>query len=127
MSDKYIKNPKTGRKIKYLGKTYLELAKDPYWSSQLSKSSKKSSKKKGTSKKQGSSNRNKYPDVSKSDFCGPEGGSSQGTYPVNTRGRARAALAYSRHAPNPQGIRECVYRKSKQKGWIDKEGRLTMS
>lgn len=58
--------------------------------------------------KPGGSNKGKYPIVGK--FCGPAGGAPKGTYPVNTRKRAIAALAYARHAPNPAGIRRCVCR-----------------
>jgi len=43
-------------------------------------------------------------------FCGPSGGAPAGTYPVGTKKRARAALAYARHAPNPGGIKACVCR-----------------
>ncbi|NOQ49677.1 MAG: hypothetical protein GQ553_03320, partial [Nitrosomonadaceae bacterium] len=41
-------------------------------------------------------------------FCGPAGGAPKGSYPVNTRKRVIAALAYARHAPNPSGIKSCV-------------------
>lgn len=73
----------------------------------------KVSKKKASAmrKKPGSSNVGKYKDVSKSAFCGKAGGSSPGSYPVNTKKRARAALSYARNAPNPEGIKACVYRK----------------
>lgn len=43
-------------------------------------------------------------------FCGPSGGAPKKTYPVNTRKRGIAALAYARHAPNPSGIKKCVCR-----------------
>ena len=56
-------------------------------------------------KKPGGSNAGKY---KKGPFCGPSGGAPQGTYPVNTRKRAIAAIAYARHAPNPAGIKSCV-------------------
>lgn len=61
------------------------------------------------SAKPGGSNAGEY---KKSDgpFCGPSGGAPKGTYPVGTKKRARAALAYARHAPNPAGIRKCVCR-----------------
>jgi hypothetical protein len=58
-------------------------------------------------KKPGGSNAGKY---KKGPFCGPSGGAPKGTYPVNTRGRAIAAIAYARHAPNPSGIKSCVCR-----------------
>ena len=41
-------------------------------------------------------------------FCGPSGGAPKGSYPVNTRKRGAAALAFARHAPNPSGIKSCV-------------------
>jgi hypothetical protein len=76
-------------------------------------------------KKPGGSNAGKY--KTKGPFCGPSGGAPKGTYPVNTRARAIAAISYSRHAPNPSGIKACVCRhwpglpacKSKTKGSED--------
>ena len=59
-------------------------------------------------KKPGGSNAGKYPGVK--DFAGPSGGAPKGSYPINTRKRAKAALSYARHAPNPQGIRNAVHR-----------------
>ena len=59
-------------------------------------------------KKAGSSNVGKYKKVPKGEFCGKAGGSSAGSYPVNSKKRARAALAYARNAPNPSGIKACV-------------------
>lgn len=56
----------------------------------------------------GGSNAGKY--KTKGPFCGPAGGAPKGTYPVNTRARAIAAIAYARHAPNPSGIKSCVCR-----------------
>ena len=61
--------------------------------------------------KPGSSNAGKYPNVKKSDFCGPAGGAAEGTYPVNTLARAKSALKLAPTAPNPAGIKRCVYRK----------------
>jgi hypothetical protein len=58
-------------------------------------------------KKAGGSNAGKY---KSGPFCGPSGGAPKGTYPVNTKARAIAALSYARHAPNPAGIRKCVCR-----------------
>lgn len=51
-------------------------------------------------------------DYNKSDgpFCGPSGGAPKGTFPVGTLKRAKAALAYAHNAPNPEGIKQCVYR-----------------
>lgn len=62
-------------------------------------------------KKPGGSNVGKYKSVSKGSFCGPAGGAPKGSYPVNTKKRARAALAYAHNAPNPEGIKKCVRRK----------------
>lgn len=62
-------------------------------------------------KKPGGSNVGKYKNVSKGDFCGPAGNAPQGSFPVNTKKRARAALAYAHNAPNPAGIKACVHRK----------------
>jgi hypothetical protein len=55
--------------------------------------------------KPGGSNVRKY---KTGPFCGPAGGAPKGSYPVNTKKRASAALSYARHAPNPDGIRKCV-------------------
>jgi hypothetical protein len=56
----------------------------------------------------GGSNAGKY--KTKGPFCGPSGGAPKGSFPVNTRKRAVAALAYARNAPNPAGIKKCVCR-----------------
>lgn len=76
-------------------------------------------------KKPGGSNAGKY---KSGPFCGPSGGAPKGTYPVNTKARAKAAIAYARHAPNPSGIKACVYRhwpslkpKSKEKQKMSEE------
>ena len=61
--------------------------------------------------RRGSSNAGKYTDVDKDDFCGPAGGAAPGTYPVNTRKRAKAAKSYAHNAPNPAGIDKCVAKK----------------
>jgi len=61
--------------------------------------------------KPGGSNAGKYKNVSKGDFCGPSAGAPQGIYPVNTRERAESALKLAHNAPNPEGIKSCVYRK----------------
>ena len=68
--------------------------------------------------KPGGSNVGDYPNVSKDDFCGPAGGAPEGSYPVNSEKRARAALAYAHNAPDPEGIKNCVYRKAKKHGWF---------
>lgn len=61
--------------------------------------------------KAGGSNVGKYKNVSKSSFAGPKGGAPAGSYPINTKKRAKAALAYAHNAPNPEGIKEAVYKK----------------
>jgi len=70
--------------------------------------------------KEGSSSAGEYSDVDKDDFCGPAGGAAPGTYPVNSEKRARAALSYAHNAPDPEGLKNCVYRKAKQHGWFDR-------
>jgi hypothetical protein len=62
-------------------------------------------------KKPGGSNVGKYKNVSKSDFAGKSGGAPAGSYPINTRKRAKAALAYAHNAPNPSGIKAAVRKK----------------
>ena len=62
-------------------------------------------------KKPGGSNVGKYEKVKKSAFCGPSGGSPAGSYPVNTLARGKSALKLAHNAPNPEGIKSCVYRK----------------
>jgi len=59
-------------------------------------------------KKPGGSNVGKYTKVASSEFAGPSGGAPKGSYPINTRKRAKAALAYARNAPNPAGIKRKV-------------------
>lgn len=56
--------------------------------------------------KPGMSNAGKYKNVKAKDFCGPNG-----TYPVNTLKRARAALSYSKFASDPGDIVSCVHKK----------------
>lgn len=62
-------------------------------------------------KKPGSSNVGKYKSVKPSEFAGASGGSSKYSYPINTKKRAKAALAYAHNAPNPEGIKKKVYAK----------------
>jgi hypothetical protein len=62
-------------------------------------------------KKPGGSNVGEYPNVRKSSFCGPSGGSPAGSYPVNTKARGKSALKLAHNAPNPGGIKSCVYKK----------------
>lgn len=60
-------------------------------------------------KKPGGSNVGKYKGVK--DFAGPSGGSPKGSYPINTRARAKSALKLAHNAPNPSGIKKKVYSK----------------
>ena len=62
-------------------------------------------------KKPGGGSVGKYKGVKKSSFCGPSGGSPPGSFPVNTKKRARNALARAHNAPNPAGIKACVRKK----------------
>lgn len=59
--------------------------------------------------KPGGSNAGKYT-KSEGPFCGPSGGAPAGTYPVGTLDRAKSAIKLAYHAPNPGGIKACVYR-----------------
>jgi len=129
----YTTSPKTGRQILVNGPTYLKLAKSKTWGTKLhprASSATSKGKSKSGSKSGGCSNQNKYIDkgIPSNRFCGTEGGSCPSTFPVNTPLRARAALAYSRHAPNPAGIRRCVHRIAQQEGWEDSQtGKLKMT
>lgn len=69
------------------------------------------SKKAALKKKPGGSNVGKYKTVASGAFCGAAGGAPKASYPVNTKKRARAALAYAHNAPNPAGIKRCVKKK----------------
>ena len=60
-------------------------------------------------KKPGGSNVGKYKGVKS--FAGPSGDAPAGSFPINTRKRAKAALAYAHNAPKPSGIRAAVKRK----------------
>ena len=62
-------------------------------------------------KKSGGSNVGKYKTVSKGEFAGPAGGAPKGSYPINTKKRAKAALAFAHNAPNPEGIKRAVHKK----------------
>src|SRR5271168_3810942 len=61
--------------------------------------------------KPGGSNVGKYKTVKKSSFAGTKGGAPKGSFPINNRKRAKAALAYAHNAPNPAGIRAAVKKK----------------
>tara|TARA_R110000787_G_scaffold243163_1_gene349104 strand:- start:804 stop:1073 length:270 start_codon:yes stop_codon:yes gene_type:complete len=60
--------------------------------------------------KAGGSNAGKY-DSSEGPFCGPAGGAPKGTYPVGTLKRGKSAIKLAHNAPNPMGIKSCVYKK----------------
>lgn len=62
-------------------------------------------------KKPGGSNVGKYKDVKSSEFAGKSGGAPAGSYPINTKKRAKAALSYAHFAPNPAGIKAKVHAK----------------
>lgn len=57
-------------------------------------------------KEPGKSNAGKYPNVSKKNFAG-----SDGTYPINTKKRAVAALALAHNSPEAAKIRKKVKEK----------------
>jgi hypothetical protein len=59
--------------------------------------------------KPGGSNVGKYPTVKS--FAGPSGGAPKGSFPINTRSRAKSALKLAHNAPRPAGIRRAVNRK----------------
>nr|WNL49698.1 hypothetical protein MarFTMF_182 [Marseillevirus sp.] len=103
-------NPKTGRKILRGGPTYEALLKQGI----TPKEKKYTLTKKGTLP--GASNVRKYrkEHLRSSDFCG----TVPGSFPVNTEGRARAALAYARNDMNPERVRACAYAKAKREGWF---------
>lgn len=60
--------------------------------------------------KKGSSNSGKYKNVKPKDFAGASGGSSKYSFPIPDLAHARNALARAHFAPNPEGIKEKVYR-----------------
>lgn len=62
-------------------------------------------------KKPGGSNVGRFKNVKKSDFAGPAGGAPEGSFPINNKGRAKAALSRAHFAPNPAGIRRAVFKK----------------
>jgi len=68
-------------------------------------------KKRQMEEKPGGSNVGEYKKVKPSMFAGPSGGAPEGSYPINTKERARAALAYAHYAPKPAGIKKAVYAK----------------
>ena len=77
--------------------------------------------------KAGGSNVGKYKSVSKKNFAGPKAGAPEGSYPIDTLKRAKAALAYAHNAPEPEKIRQAVYKKypalAKRKNSYNKKGK----
>lgn len=61
--------------------------------------------------------------IPKSFFCGKAAGKGEFDYPVNTPGRAIAALSYARYAPNQAGLKKCVERVAKREGWYDADAK----
>lgn len=47
-------------------------------------------------------------------YVGPSGGAPKGSYPIPNKKHAVAAIKLSGHAPNPQGIKNAVYKKYPQ-------------
>lgn len=68
-------------------------------------------KEKAMEKKRGGSNVGEYKNVKKSEFAGPSGGAPAGSYPINTKKRAKSALKLAHNAPNPEGIKKAVAKK----------------
>ena len=60
-------------------------------------------------KKPGGSNVGKYPNVKS--FAGPSGGAPAGSYPINTKKRAKSAIKLAHNAPNPAGIKRAARKK----------------
>ena len=62
-------------------------------------------------KRAGGSNVGEYKKVAKKDFAGKAGDAPAGSFPINTRKRAKSALSLAHNAPNPAGIKREVYRR----------------
>ena len=60
--------------------------------------------------KKGSSNAGKYKNVKPKDFAGSAGGASAYSFPIPDLAHARNALARAHLAPDPDGIRNKVYK-----------------
>ncbi len=99
----YTINPNTGKKIIVGGQTFKSIFKDFNYldlESQLYK------EKKG-----------KYAKLKPNEFCGPDGGTGVGTFPVNSKKNCSIALTLAKNARNPEGIVKCAIKKSLKKGW----------
>jgi hypothetical protein len=57
-------------------------------------------------KKPGGSNVGKYKGVKK--FAGTAGGAPKGSYPINTKSRAKSAIKLAHNAPKPSGIKKAA-------------------
>ena len=78
----------------------------------ISKGTSVSSKKMAEDKKKpGGSNVGEYKNVKSKDFAGPSGGAPKGSFPINTKARAKSALKLAHNAPNPAGIKKAVVKK----------------
>lgn len=106
----YLVNPETGRNILRNGPTHMSLLRKGI----IPKEKPLERTKKGTLP--GASNVSKYKKehLKHSDFCG----SVPGSFPVNSKGRARAALAYARNDMHPERVRACARAKAKREGWF---------
>lgn len=62
-------------------------------------------------KEPGKSNAGKYKSLKKSEFAGPDG-----TFPINSKARARNALSRAHFASNPSAIRAKVHSKYPELG-----------
>lgn len=120
----FVVNPLTGRQIEIGKDTYQKLMADPRHRAILAKAKPEAKAPRKSPTPQGCSDQRKYihSHIPENLFCGPSGGACRFTYPVDTPGRARAALAYSRFAPNPKGIRDCVHTIAAKKGWLAEDG-----
>lgn len=68
-------------------------------------------KEKDLKEKPGGSNVGKYKSIPQKEMAGTKGGAPKGSFPINTRKHAKAALAYAHNAPNPVGIKAAVHKK----------------
>lgn len=65
----------------------------------------------------GASNYRKYK-RSNVPFCGTSGSSLPNTFPVDTYRHWRSGLSRARNAPDPEGIRDCLYKVASRNNWI---------
>jgi len=109
---KEVINPFTGRKVMIDSKTY-NLLKVVFEIGKNNNLTKTQEHKLYNNLK----NTKKYKNLSPLQFCGPEGGDKEGTFPVTSQEECKAALIYAHEAPNPDGIRKCALKKAKENGW----------